>query len=80
MGNKQQIHTTMYQDGSSPIPDLVKFRIKIGINLGDIIQEEERIYGDDVHIAARLEGLANPEGICISKTAFYQHSILIYSA
>jgi TolB-like protein len=43
-----------------------------GINLGDVIQEEERIYGDGVNIAARLEGLANPGGICISKTAFDQ--------
>ncbi|UCF83154.1 MAG: hypothetical protein JSV50_18545, partial [Desulfobacteraceae bacterium] len=43
-----------------------------GINLGDVIQEGERIYGDGVNIAARLEGLATPGGICISKTAFDQ--------
>jgi adenylate cyclase len=42
------------------------------MHLGDVIQEEERIYGDGVNIAARLEGLANPGGICISKTAFDQ--------
>ena len=47
-------------------------QFRIGINLGDVIQEEERIYGDGVNIAARLEGLANPGGICISKTAFDQ--------
>jgi class 3 adenylate cyclase len=46
----------------------MKFRI--GINLGDVIQEEDRIYGDDVNIAAWLEGLAEPVGLCISKTVF----------
>ncbi len=47
-----------------------RMQFRIGINLGDVIQEEERIYGDGVNIAARLEGLANPGGICISKTAY----------
>ena len=48
----------------------MKFRI--GINLGDVIEEEERIYGDGVNIAARLEALADPGGVCVSKTAFDQ--------
>jgi len=52
------------------IPENRRMQFRIGINLGDVIQEEGRIYGDGVNIAARLEGLAEPGGICISKTAF----------
>jgi adenylate cyclase len=52
------------------LPENRKMQFRIGINLGDVIQEEERIYGDGVNIAARLEGLSEPGGICISKTAF----------
>ena len=54
------------------LPASRKMKFRIGINLGDVIQEGERIYGDGVNIAARLEGLAEPGGICISKTAFDQ--------
>ena len=55
---------------NAELPDDRKMQFRIGINLGDVIQEEDRIYGDGVNIAARLEGLAEPGGICISKTAF----------
>jgi len=47
-----------------------RMAFRIGINLGDVIEEGDRIYGDGVNIAARLEGLAEAGGICISKTAF----------
>jgi len=49
-----------------------RMEFRIGINLGDVIDEEDRIYGDGVNIAARLEALADPNGICVSKTAFDQ--------
>jgi TolB-like protein/Tfp pilus assembly protein PilF len=45
-------------------------QFRIGINLGDVIQEGERIYGDGVNIAARMEGLAEGGGICISGTVY----------
>jgi adenylate cyclase len=43
---------------------------RIGVNLGDIVEEDDRIYGDGVNIAARLEGMAEGGGICISGTAY----------
>jgi adenylate cyclase len=52
------------------LPENRRMLFRVGINLGDVIQEEDRIYGDGVNIAARLEALAEPGGICISKTAF----------
>ena len=52
------------------LPENRKMEFRIGINLGDVIEEEETIYGDGVNIAARLEGLAEGGGICISRMAF----------
>jgi len=52
------------------LPDNRKMQFRIGVNLGDVIEEEGRIYGDGVNIAARLEGLAAAGGICISRTAY----------
>ena len=49
-----------------------RMEFRIGINLGDVIEEEERIYGDGVNIAARVEGLAAAGGISISGTV-YEH-------
>ena len=55
---------------NADLPENRRMQFRIGINLGDVIEEGERIYGDGVNIAARLEALADPGGICVSKTAF----------
>jgi adenylate cyclase len=60
------------QARNTELPEDRKMQFRIGVNLGDVIEEELRIYGDGVNIAARLETLADPGGICISKTAFDQ--------
>ncbi len=52
------------------LPDERRIRLCIGVNLGDIIVEGSDIYGDGVNVAARLEGLADPGGICVSGTVF----------
>jgi class 3 adenylate cyclase len=53
------------RNGLKPAEDTIVFRI--GINLGDIIFDEADIFGDGVNVAARLEGLAYPGGICVSR-------------
>lgn len=57
---------------NAKLPSARKMEFRIGINLGDIIVEEGRIYGDGVNIAARLEAMADAGGICISRTAYDQ--------
>ncbi|MGD8763346.1 MAG: tetratricopeptide repeat protein [Desulfobacteraceae bacterium] len=55
---------------NAELPDNRKMEFRIGVNLGDVVEEADRIYGDGVNIAARIEGLAEPGGICISRTAY----------
>jgi adenylate cyclase len=54
------------------LPENRRMEFRVGINLGDVIEEGGRIYGDGVNVAARIEGLAEGGGICISGTAFDQ--------
>ena len=60
------------KNSNTNIPDDRRMEFRIGINLGDVIEEKERIYGDGVNIAARVEGLAAAGGISISGTV-YEH-------
>ena len=61
-----------FQTRNAELAESRRMEFRIGINVGDVIDEENRIYGDGVNIAARLEALADPGGICVSKTAFDQ--------
>jgi adenylate cyclase len=54
------------------LPDNRKMQFRIGVNLGDVIDENGRIYGDGVNIAARIESLAEAGGICISRNVYDQ--------
>src|SRR5262249_43967947 len=55
-------------DRDTEVPDERRIRFRIGVNLGDVIVEDDDIFGDGVNVAARLEALAEPGGICISRT------------
>ncbi len=54
------------------LPENRRMLFRIGINLGDVLEEGDRIFGDGVNIAARIESLADGGGICISGTAYDQ--------
>lgn len=53
-------------------PDESKVQIRIGLNLGEVLEDRGEIYGDGVNLAARLESAAKPGGICISASVFDQ--------
>jgi len=54
------------------LPENRRMEFRIGVNLGDVVEDGERIYGDGVNIAARVESLAEGGGICVSGTAYDQ--------
>src|SRR3984957_16313806 len=54
-------------DREAGMPENRRIRLRIGINLGDVIVEDDDIFGDGVNVAARLEALSDPGGLCISR-------------
>jgi len=57
---------------NTDVPREMRIEFRVGINVGDIIIDGDDIHGDGVNIAARLEGIAEPGGICISETSYHQ--------
>ena len=62
----------MMAERNQGVPERRRMRFRIGINLGDVIHDETRIYGDGINIAARLEALADPGGVLVSSTVHDQ--------
>ncbi len=62
-----EIQTTLKAENAN-LPPERRMEFRIGVNLGDVMVDGEQIYGDGVNVAARLESLADPGGICISRT------------
>ncbi|MEE9255705.1 MAG: adenylate/guanylate cyclase domain-containing protein, partial [bacterium] len=60
------------KEKNAALPESRRMEFRIGINVGDVVVEGERLYGDGVNIAARLEGLADGGGICISGGVYDQ--------
>ena len=57
---------------NAELPEKRRMEFRIGVNLGDVVEEKDKIFGDGVNIAARMESLADGGGICISGTAYDQ--------
>jgi TolB-like protein/class 3 adenylate cyclase len=54
------------------VPEPRRMRFRIGLNLGDVVHDDTKIYGDGINIAARLEALADPGGVLVSRTVYEQ--------
>ena len=63
---------TVMAERNQRVPESRRMRFRIGINLGDVIHDETRIYGDGINIAARLEALAQPGSVLVSNTVYDQ--------
>jgi adenylate cyclase len=64
-----QIQNRLKKENARFVEDK-RLEFRIGVNIGDVVQDEDRIYGSGVNVAARIEGLAEPGGICISRNTY----------
>jgi adenylate cyclase len=62
----------MIVEGNADVLEANRITYRVGINIGDIVVEDNDIYGDGVNVAARLEGLAEPNGVCVARNVFDQ--------
>ena len=59
-------------DLNENLPVTEQMRLRIGVNLGDVMAEGDSLYGDGVNVAARMESLSDPDGICVSGAVYEQ--------
>jgi class 3 adenylate cyclase len=62
----------MMAERNTAIPEAKRILYRVGVNLGDILIDGEDILGDGVNVAARLEGICEPGGVCLSISAYEQ--------
>jgi len=58
------------KEKNAELPDDKRLEFRIGVNIGDVVQDGDSLYGEGVNIAARIEGLADPGGVCISRGTY----------
>src|SRR5258707_715786 len=69
--NAVEVQRSMAEQNAT-VPQNQRIEFRIGIHVGDVIFDDNDIFGDGVNIAARLEGIAEPGGVCISDDAYRQ--------
>jgi len=64
-----EIQKKLKKENARFVEDM-RLQFRIGVNIGDVVQDEGRLYGSGVNVAARIEGLADPGGVCVSRNTY----------
>ena len=64
-----EVQKNLTKENAKFVEDM-KLQFRIGVNIGDVVHDGDRIYGSGVNVAARIEGIADPGGICISRNTY----------